>query len=688
MSRKPVVNGKGEAARRFGLDLERVIRYGPLAEAGFIVVLAVAVGIIGGLGAVVFHSMIDATSLIFGRAVQAAARGVDWRLTLFRVLSPVVGLLLVVATTTFAAREVKGHGVPQLLEALALRGGRLRWPVAVFGTVLPAVTIGSGGSAGPEGPIAQIGGAFGSIFGQVLRLPDKYVSLLLACGSAAGIAATFKSPIAGAFFGLEVILGSYAMGAVVPVFVSALVGTTLFEHLEGPARVLPTPAYTVVHPTELGAMLLLGVLAGAVGLAYTRGLTMSEDFFESRHWPWWLPPVVGGGLVGLMGLFLPQVLGVGYGAMQDATAGKMAIALMALLLVGKFLATVITLGAGGTGGVLAPSLYLGAMLGGTFGGIGHVLFPNWMASPAIYAVTGMGAVFAASAQAPLTAVTIVLEMTGDYRITTGVMAACSVAYLLHGSVFRDSMFTVRLARRGLVILRGTDVRMAERIPVEAAISPSVTVAPETPASQVIDALDAAEAGVVVVREDDRVIGVAGLNDLRGVVDEGTLQKPIAGLVRRDLTHLEPHASLEEAMRLLTLYDLPALPVVATNGTGPRFLGVVTPESIMRAYSTHTLVSLESASKGRLLREDYRDRGGFGEAIIQPHSPVLGMSLAEVRLPRECVVVSVQRGGEVRIPHGDTVLQADDRVLLYCAPATRLDDVVAWLSGRASAPGPQ
>jgi len=683
MAGKPIVNGRGEVARRFGLDLERVIQHGPLAEAFFIVVLAVVVGIIGGFGAYLFHWMIGTAGRVFGWAVGAAGGGMPWRTALFRALSPAAGLFIVVATTTFLAKEVKGHGVPQLLEALALRGGRLRWPVAVFGTILPAVTIGSGGSAGPEGPIAQIGGAFGSLFAQLLRLPDKYVSLLLACGSAAGIAATFKAPIAGAFFGLEVILGSYAMGAVVPVFVSALVGTTLFERLEGTGLVTPTPAYTVVHPTELGAMLLLGILAGAVGLLYTRGLTIGEDFFENLPWPWWLPPLVGGAIVGLLGLIWPDVLGVGYKAIQDAAAGKMAIGLMAILLVGKFVATVLTLGAGGTGGVLAPSLYLGAMLGGTFGGIGHIFFPNWMTSPAVYAVTGMGAVFAASAQAPLTAVTIVLEMTGDYRITTGVMAACSVAYLLHGSVFRDSMFTVRLARRGLVILRGTDVRMTERIPVKVALAPSVVVGGNTTVAQAIEAIETAEVGVVVVQDGQQVVGLAGLNDLRAVAGEDTKQRPIGEFIRRDFVSVDQHDSLEEAMRLLTLYDLPALPVIDASSGDADLVGVVTPESIMRAYSTQTLVSLEAGFKTRLLREDYGDRGGFGEAVIRSQSPVLGLPLAEVRLPRECVVVSVQRGGEVRIPHGDTVLQTDDRVLLYCAPASRLDDVIAWLSGRST-----
>jgi hypothetical protein len=282
-----------------------------------------------------------------------------------------------------------------------------------------------------------------------LRLDETYTSLLVACGAAAGIAATFNAPIAGALFGLEVVLGSYAMGALVPVFLAAVTGTVLFRALEGTALAIPTPPYAFPHGVAVVALLPLGLFGGLVALAYSRGLYAVEERFEAWRVPWPVKAVAGGVVVGLLGIALPGVLGVGYGSMQVAVRGGFGLGLLAALLAGKYVATLLTIGAGGSGGVFAPSLFLGTMLGGAFGQALAHLFPGFAGPPALYAVAGMGVVFAGAAQAPLTAVVIILEMTGDYTLTVGVAAACVVSYLVHGLLARDSMYTVRLSRRGI-----------------------------------------------------------------------------------------------------------------------------------------------------------------------------------------------------------------------------------------------
>jgi len=293
----------------------------PLVETFMIVMFAILIGIIGGLGAIVFRYLIDFFRTLFTQGIGSSLSVFGHSGTYLKALFPAIGLVLVGIISNYFAKEVKGHGVPQILESLALRGGKIKPKVAFFGILAPAITIGSGGSVGQEGPIALIGSAFGSVLGQALKLPQKYISLFLACGASAGIAATFNAPIAGAFFGLEVVLGSYAMGAVVPIFISAVTGTMLFRQLMGAETVLATPDYIVSNPSELIFMILLGVIAGFAGLAYTRGLTFTEELFDEWHFPWWGKALIGGTAIGILGLIFPQVLGVGYETMKDTVLG-------------------------------------------------------------------------------------------------------------------------------------------------------------------------------------------------------------------------------------------------------------------------------------------------------------------------------------------------------------------------------
>lgn len=434
--------------------------FGPRGEPIVLIVLAIAVGVIGGLGAIVFRWMIRFFTALFSSPAGSpwlGAPGAGGSSNVARIAlalaAPTVGLVIVGAIARYLAPEVKGHGVPQILEALALRGGRIRPRVAGFGILSPAITIGSGGSVGQEGPIALIGASFGSVVGQLLRLPDRYIAVLLACGSAAGIAATFNAPIAGAFFGLEVVLGSYAMGAVVPVLVAAVTGSATFSAIMGNELVLPAPSYVMARPVLLLPVLVLGVLTGLVGVAYTRGLERMETLSERWRAPFWLKAAAGGLVVGAIGLFFPQALRVGYDVMSQAVRGELSLATMGQLLVAKYAATLVTIGSGGSGGVFAPSLYLGTMVGGLFGAVLDRWAPGLFIQGNPYAIVGMGAIFAGSAQAPLTAITIILEMTGDWGLTLGVMGACAISYFVHGSLSRDSMYTVRLSKRGIIIVR-------------------------------------------------------------------------------------------------------------------------------------------------------------------------------------------------------------------------------------------
>ncbi|MCI0184532.1 Voltage-gated ClC-type chloride channel ClcB [Acidibacillus sp. S0AB] len=644
----------------------------PYREPIIVGLLAILIGVIGGLGAILFRGMIHLFASWFSMIPVTHSP--------LRALIPALGLLLVGLITHFFAKEVKGHGVPQLLESLALRGGKIRPRVAFFGIIAPAITLGAGGSVGREGPIALIGGAFGSILGQRLRLSDKYISLLLASGAAAGIAATFNAPIAGGFFGLEIILGSYAMGAIMPVFLAAVTGSTVFDAIMGNHPVLQTTPYPVIHPIALLFMIILGLLAGTLGIAYSKGLTFSEDLLERWRVPFWVKNITGGALVGVLGLLAPEVLGVGYPSIHLALGGQLAIGTILLLFVLKYVATLTTVGSGGSGGVFAPSLFLGAMLGALYGDVLRFMVPGLIPHPEIYAIAGMGAIFAAAAQAPFVSITILLEVTGDYQLTPVVMAACVTAFVVHGLLTRDSMYTVKLSRLGINILRGNEVRPTERISVQQAMEPLAAHFSSD------DTLVEAYHGVNLSRDHVAVItdhrqqlqGIMTLETLRSYAESMPLTTPLSMLDFSVLPVIVQSATLEEAMRLFSLHDVTLLPVVDDRTN--EVVGTLTQRDVVRAYSAYTLYSTESNAKVQQLKDYTGDVGQFVSIPLKHSSPIVESPLSEISIPKQAVIVSVKRGGEVVVPHGNTVLKPGDELLVFISPLSEVDLVLAQIHG--------
>ncbi|MFE1751865.1 chloride channel protein [Streptomyces anandii] len=417
---------------------------------------AVVVGAGAGAGSVVFRWCIKTfTRLLSGHADYAASPGagnphVPWLGPYFVLLAPVIGGLLYGPLVNRFAREARGHGVPEVMLAVAQRGGKISPKVAVVKTLASALTIGSGGSVGREGPIVQIGSALGSTLGRVTKGTEGRVKLLVACGAAGGIAATFNAPLAGVFFAMELILGTFsaeAFGATVLASVTAsIIGRATF----GDAPFLDLPHFHVDHLTQYGLFALLGVVAAVVGVGFARVLYLIEDVCD---WLWrgpeWLRPAIGGVALGLVLLALPEMYGVGYPVLEKATEGGYAIGFLLLLLVGKMLATSLTIGIGGSGGVFAPSLFIGAMLGSAYGIGVHHLLPGTAGAVGAYALIGMGATFAGGARAPITAVVILFELTGEYSIILPLMLAVVLATATSRLLFRDTIYTFKLRRRGI-----------------------------------------------------------------------------------------------------------------------------------------------------------------------------------------------------------------------------------------------
>jgi len=379
----------------------------------------------------------------------------------------------------FFAREAKGHGVPEVMLAVAQKGGRIRPIVAAVKSLASAICIGSGGSVGREGSIVQIGSALGSSFGQLFRMSEARIRTLVACGAAGGIASTFNAPIAGVFFALEIILGEFSTRSFGVVVIASVTASVIGRFAFGNVPAFPLPSYQLLHVTEFPFYALLGILGAGAGIGFTRILYWFEDRFDAIRMPEYLKPIPGGLALGLLGFFLPQVFGVGYPAMSTALSAHYALGLLFLLVVAKILAVSLTIGSGGSGGVFAPSLFIGAMLGQAYGTFLREVFPGVVTHPANYGLVGMAAVFAGAARAPITAVIILFELTGDYAVILPLMAAIVISTVVSELLSKETIYTLKLRRRGIDLRAGKGDGLMRQIRVEQAMTTDLLLLPHT-----------------------------------------------------------------------------------------------------------------------------------------------------------------------------------------------------------------
>jgi chloride channel protein, CIC family len=425
----------------------------------FLVILAILVGVGAGFGAVVFRWLIRVSTEILTGFSDYSAAGhssnphITWMGRWFVIFAPVIAGLLYGPLVQLFAKEARGHGVPEVMYAVQKRGGKIAPQVAVVKALASALCIGGGGSVGREGPIVQVGSALGSSLGRFLKVNHDKMRMLVACGAAGGIAATFNAPLAGVFFALELILRNFTTDAFGMVVISSVTASIIGRAAFGNSVFIHLPAFSVQHGIEYPLFALLGILAGVVGVIFTRVLYKIEDICDYLwRWPEWLRPAVGGILLGAVLYFLPQLYGVGYPVIGHAFDGNYALIFLLLLLVGKMVATSLTIGIGGSGGVFAPSLFMGAMFGLMYGSVVHHVAPGISGPVAAYGLIGMGAVFAGAARAPITAVIIMFELTGEYSIILALMVAIVLAELLSRLLTQDTIYTLKLRRRGVDLI--------------------------------------------------------------------------------------------------------------------------------------------------------------------------------------------------------------------------------------------
>ena len=641
-----------------------------------LLVMALLVGLGAGAGAVVFRYLIFAFTWLFTGSADFGVQGHVpsphfpglgiW----FIVLTPILGGLIFGPIIHFFAREARGHGVPEVMIAVAENGGRIRPQVTIVKAFASALCIGSGGSVGREGPIVQIGSALASTFGQLVRMSEGRLRILVACGAAGGISATFNAPLAGVFFGLELILREVSLEAFVAVLVASMTADTVGQAAFGSHPFFSgLPMAGFPSPLDDALCAGLGLLGGLVGVGFKAALYHVEDLCDRlwREKPEWLRPAVGGLPLGLLLLAVPQMYGVGYPVMDRVITGGYVFWFLLVLIVAKVLAASLTIGVGGSGGVFAPSLFVGATLGTAYGLLLHQLLGAAAGPIAAYGMVGMGAVFAGAARAPLTSTSSVLEMTGDFGIVLPVMLATALAAALSARLSYGTIYTTKLLRRG------TDIERPK---------PSTLL-------QVLTAADA------MVPLPGRLAQPGPLHHL-----VAQLAPEAAAGHRGEATErtTAPHfvfanEPLQQALRQLVLYGHQGLPVLAENGEA--VVGWLTNRDVMRAFARRLGTSIKEIEEGAQAAQFAEDEPAI--SIHESPAPLLDyrlvavsvpegvrrLRIADIGWPEGSLVVAIGRDGKSFTPSGKTELRAGDRLSVL----TPVDRAAAVTEALAHLPSP-
>jgi CIC family chloride channel protein len=551
-------------------------------------VLAVAIGVASGLAAAGFRLLISfVQDGVFGfgseRVATLAAALPWWQLLLVPCLG---GLAIGIFTYHFMPGR-RPQGVPHVIEASALQGGRMSLAVGLKAALASAASIGVGASVGREGPVVHLGASLGSWVAQRLHLGRSLTRTLLGCGVAAAVACSFNAPIAGSFFALEVVVGHYALSAFAPIVIASVTGTLISRMIFGhfPAFILPAH-WTITSLWEFPAFALLGIVSALAAIIFMKSVFLSEDVIAKTGLPQWSRPAVGGLAVGGIAIFFPEVLGVGYESTDAALSHLYPLWLLIALIGLKTAATAISLGSGFAGGVFSPSLFIGAMVGGAFGVVATAVFPDLSSGYGAYTMIGMGAVAGAVLGAPISTILMIFEMTSDYELTIAVMIATVIASVVAQQVLGRSFFTWHNERRGISIKGGQDVGLARSIKVTGLMDDRFETIPAGASpDQVRHRLQEAPWGeLFVLDETGRLFGTITFSDLHEAAFDTSHDDELSAgsLARLHPTVLKRSDNLETAVQAYGASGEVHLPVV-DDSDGGTMIGVVHEHEVMLAY---------------------------------------------------------------------------------------------------------
>ncbi len=568
-------------------------------QSGQLVILGALVGIISGFGALLFNFLVHGSLDIFmfhGLGWSQIKVGTDsfifqpaeglryWLLPLVPALGGLIGGIIVY---TFAP-EAEGHGTDAYIHSFHRNRGRIRYRVPILKTIASAITIGSGGSAGREGPIAQIGAGFGSWLGQVLHLNVTTRRHLLVAGTAGGIGAIFCAPLGGAILAIEILYRNQEMEteALIPAIISALVSFSVFSTLTGQTQVFYTPEFNF-HAWELIPYSLLGLLCAFVGVIYVIVFYGSRDyFFKKIPIPPHFVPMIGGLMLGLLALWQPGILAGGYGWIEKTLTNSLPIKLMLILAFAKLFATAFTISSGGSGGVFGPSLFIGAMLGASFGQIFHNFFPSLILDPRSFALVGMVAFFSGIAKVPVASLLMITEMSNSYDLLVPMMLVSSLTYILtdRWTLYEEQVWSKSDSPAHMGEYR-TDVLAGLRVS-ELEIQRKIRKVPyNMTLRQILPLiLDSTQNLFPVIDQKGKVVGIFTVEQLREFLLEEHMRDLIVAIdiANQDYEYVTPMDDLHTALRKLTVLDSNEIPVLEPETN--HFIGLIKRRDILHLYS--------------------------------------------------------------------------------------------------------
>ncbi|HKY34289.1 MAG TPA: chloride channel protein [Candidatus Polarisedimenticolia bacterium] len=646
------------------------------AEASY-VLLIVAIGVLGGLVGLLFRLGLNVFQVIYfasSESIVTIVQNLSWQT---RLAAPAGGALIAALVIKYGLKGGPSEGMSEIMEAVVLKEKALRVRPALWKALASLVTLGSGGSLGREGPMAQVSAAAAGRLSEFLHISAERQRILMGCGVAAGMAAAYNAPIGASLFVMEVIIGNFAMDIFGPLVVSSVVATIMTRGTVGGA-IYEVPEFRLISTWEFVPYVLLGIACAVVGRLFMEGLFGFGWLFGKLRLPIWMSAAIGGLGVGAIGIWTPWVWGNGQEGVDRALRGEFPLEILALVLAGKMLATWLTIGSGAPGGVFTPTIFLGAMLGGVVGEGAHTLWPNITAPPGAYALVGMSGLLASTTHAPIMSTLMVFEMSLNYNLILPVMVCSGISALLSRALKRDSIYTARLRRRGVDIDLAIEESALQSIQVADVMwTNPPTVRPSAPLRALLDQFLHMRGGMTihVVDEKDRYIGLIDVHDLVAAAD----QKEVADLlIAGDLARMVPHVKPGEPVSNVTekfwFQEHGEIPVLSADEP-PRFLGVVTRRDVLRAFDREVLqrklltVRYSQPGAERSQRRSMVDLPAeFAIEEIPVPASLAGRTLMDLDLPHKYLltVLSLKPAGdsaEIIPPPADRVLGEGDRLVL-------------------------
>ncbi len=571
-------------------------------------IIATVIGLLAGGCNIVFRTVVHWVETIFlhgGKELLGVDQG-GWNMLLLPLI-PMSGMVLLIPLSLLFPGEINGYGFTKFLRKVNFEGGYIKARSIVLKIVSTALTIGTGNSAGVEGPIAAIGGAAGSQVGRFFGVSGSRMKVYIAAGAAGGIAGMFNAPIAGVFFASEIVLlGTFAISSFAALVIASALSTVVTRAYYGATPAFPIPHYEMVNPfVEMPLYSLMALIIGFIAVFYIKVFYYIRDKYELLPVHPQLKPITGAFLIGCIAIFYPQIMGDGYNFLETVLNGEGAILLLLALIFLKILATAITLGSGGAGGVFAPALFIGAMIGGCFGHIANLVLPNYTADPGAYATVGIGAFLAASTHAPMTAIFLLFEMTGNYRIIVPIMLTSIIGTMVASKFNKDSIDTVDFSREGIDIHEGREVAIMKSILVGKAITEEVDfISERANINHLLEIFRMAKNSFYfpVVDDSGRMVGIISLQDVKSILHQAEEERVcylVGGICNRDVITLTPDDSLYTAMQLFDIKGIEEIPVVE-DLENKWVVGMLKRRDVIAAYN-HEVLKKGIAEKAETIR---------------------------------------------------------------------------------------